>query len=41
MLKKYMFERNIPETGPFEGGQFRAAAARSDTVLRDKAKEPI
>ena len=35
MLKKYIIERDIPDIGSFERDQFRAAAARSNDVLRE------
>lgn len=33
-MKKYMIEREIPKVGTLEGGQLRAAAAKSNQVLR-------
>ena len=33
-LRKYIIERDIPEVGSFEREQLRAAAARSNEVLK-------
>ena len=33
-MKKYMIEREIPKVGTLEGEQLRAAAAKSNQVLR-------
>jgi hypothetical protein len=34
MLRKFIIERDIPEVGTFEREQLRAAAAKSNEVLR-------
>lgn len=39
MLQKFIIERDIPAVGSFEREQLRAAAARSNEVLRELAPD--